>query len=300
MHRQDDANWQKLYEVLSAGVAAGHLICPIPFESALETSLCSPDKSDSIWTLLNALSLGIWFKSFDDLVNQETLALVRPDVNLCAMQANPDRITQIQNLRTVWNDVKNDKQRRLDEGELAIKNGQCQVTTNFRVLMDEISLSRCGDFYRNLISMRRQEPLNSSNRMTRGICAFLADQAITPEELHNLIEAVRHHKWESIPVLHYHALLSTQDSLAYSNGRPAKANDDVDRDRMAVSLHAADFCLTEACMAETCKQVHAANIAKSRVYAVRDCCDMTLALAASIAQRQSVVDGLLSASPPNA
>jgi hypothetical protein len=288
LQREEDSGWARLYDVLLSGVAAGNIVSPIPYETELETVPCTLDRRERIEALLLELSHGLRFKGFWEILEEETIALGREQVDLCPLKM-PER-SEISPpwMSAAWvRQLKKVMQLRLDAFTHTDERSDLTVLH----IQTELTLSRCGDFYRNLENLRNGAPLNPEYNMTAGICDYLVKNHITPEEIVTLRDAVINHKWEAIPVLHYHNMLSAQAEHDYLQGRVATANDDIDRDRTAVALFAADYYLTEASIFELCKKARVSDLTPTKVFAVRDRARMEADLLSELERRTAVSNG---------
>ena len=284
MQRSDD-DWQHLHDVLTAGLQSGLLVCPIPSETELETVPCRPESRRAIEETFAELSYGIRLKTYWEQLNAESLALVRSGVDLCPLSPPPQQESEGSGIsQDDASYLKSTRQARLD----AFEHMPEQTDLSTAEILESISLARAGDFYRNLGNMLKGAPLDPRDFMTAGICAYLVKNDITADELVAMRDAVIHHKWDAIPVLYYHSLLSAWAEHGYLRGKAATANDEVDRTRTAMALFSADYFLTDSAMAELCKKAKTAQISPTKVFTVRDRKDMTADLEATLTHRSNI------------
>ena len=78
---QPNKVWSEILELLRYGVSRGKIICPTASETIAETSHLPRADRKKIEELSDELSLGYYTKFFYDLIAQEILAAVRPNVD---------------------------------------------------------------------------------------------------------------------------------------------------------------------------------------------------------------------------
>src|SRR6266536_597948 len=70
--------WREIREALADGFRDRKLICPLPFESVIETAPRPLELRQAIQALFWQLSGGVAFKEFTEMSIELTLALIRP------------------------------------------------------------------------------------------------------------------------------------------------------------------------------------------------------------------------------
>lgn len=260
--------WRRLRDVLASGLQAGQLVCPVSHENLLEMAACPSRKHSQVAEVQRKLSLGIAFKKYRQLLKEETLALVRPDVDTCPYEIMAEGWTEAATRRSrdAIAALKAEMQGRLDSFEGHDGREALRVDK----IMEGISLDRCGDLYRNLENMLPERRPDVRDYMTIDICRYLAENGVTPDEIRDLMTAIRYHKWETIPIVYYDCLLSACMEHDWIRGRRATANDELDRSRTAMALWAADYHMTDAAVSELCRKAKTHDVSGTFVCGVRD------------------------------
>src|SRR5258706_8273852 len=84
--RAETPFWIGMRERMVEAADKGKLIAPIPKETIIETLGCMKDTRIAIRDLSMRLSKGLFFKSYFTMLDEETLALVRPQMLTCCVE----------------------------------------------------------------------------------------------------------------------------------------------------------------------------------------------------------------------
>jgi hypothetical protein len=69
--------WNKIRNLIETKVEEGKLLCPLSFETVLESTACDKATRVALAVLFEQISSGWKIHFFDDLIGQETIHLVR-------------------------------------------------------------------------------------------------------------------------------------------------------------------------------------------------------------------------------
>lgn len=253
--KDSDVFWGELAELLTTGVDQEKLLCPIPKETIVETIPCVRENRIKIRDLQQRLSRGFSFKTFELIEAEKTLALVRPAQNPFPYE------------RIVWHSVENDvlayKQRevlskgrqRMVDRMNAFVDPPGRKELSFRVVRDGILLERASSLCHQLEGLINGQPLDESDPLHINLCQYLLDQGITEVELNRLLEKIENLSWDAIPLLFFHAALGSLLEFDMLRGRKYKVNDEIDRFRLSVGLHASDIVITDASMTHLARRL---------------------------------------------
>jgi hypothetical protein len=255
--------------MLIAGVEAGKLICPLPYETVWESTPLSEDRYKRVRELQAQLSCGVSFKPFSRLIAEETLALVRPGTDIAPFELGDwDSLRAGLVGRASRDQFLNFKQGLKSQlAALPIKYDNKGLP--FAKLEKLIHLKETADLFCSLERLQRDEPLSPNCAYTADVCKFLVANAISDEEITKLKELIRYHRYEVIPVLFYYSRLLTQFEFdLLRKGRPQEPNDIDDLTRVATALWASDIYICDKEMAEVCKKAKIQEFTPTLIFSV--------------------------------
>jgi hypothetical protein len=105
------------------------------------------------------------------------------------------------------------------------------------------------------------------------LALYLQEQRINRPELEKLLEDIRAHRWETIPVIFNRTQITAQLEAGYRREKtPRKydVNDEFDVPRIAVGLSSADLIITDAAMAQLCRSAKTERWTRTKVFAIRE------------------------------
>lgn len=253
--------WSKIKSLLIAGVNAGKCVCPIPHETAWESVPLSDDHYQRVKELQTDLSLGLSFKSYVHLLCEETLALVRPQIDLNPIQTGN------------WHDLcdyvrKTAPRNALQEVKEVVTQKMAIAPINYEtkelppIELEKVVHKKASfDLYRNLDLLKMGQPLAPTCVYIAEVCGFLKENNLSHDEIDRLKQLVLQHKFRTIPIHTYYNRLVTQFEFdLLHGGRRQEANDIDDLTRAAIALWGAQVYICDAEMAEMCKKAKIAEI----------------------------------------
>ena len=108
-------------------------------------------------------------------------------------------------------------------------------------------------------------------------------------QLEKLLEDIRHHRWEAIPVIFSHTQITAQleaDCRRDKTPRKYDVNDEFDVSRIAVGLSSADLIITDAAMAQLCRSAKVGDWPRTKVFAIREAIEVVEFLRESFSRQQ--------------
>jgi hypothetical protein len=278
---------------LTDAVEKLEVLCPVAPETLVETLGLQPsERRVAIHQLQCDLAdarMGgpIWaFKSMWKLFKQETLALARS-----LPPPSPWEIIQWHSVEQdelaaeTWRDVV-DAKKRMIERVKSFTFPEERWGASFEKVSAGIILEHASHVYRQVARLLAGEELLDEDEMGLEIARYLRENGATRTELEKLIEDIRYHRWEAIPVIYYRTQLMAQletDSLSKKSSRAYDVNDEIDVPRLAVGLSAADVIITDAAMAQLCRTVKSHRSSPARVFAIRDAAEVVAHLESVLA-----------------
>jgi hypothetical protein len=264
----ENASWATLRHVLIEAFEAERLVCPMPFETLVESAPCHAELRRKIAGFFEAAGGCIAWRLFKDILADATMNLVRPS----------HTIQVFCRIKSSW----------ADRDPSAVENAHRQARENMtaRVLaykrasgaetmeLDEIQKSsveeRCGYLYRDL--GRYIKDHTCSNYERSWLMRKLVGWGLTGKEADDLREGIRLRKWEQIPENFFDALLGSRwEHDRIHRHRPNyHANDEFDRWRAAVALPNADAFVSDNYTADLCRRAGSSRYKCAEVFSVRE------------------------------
>ncbi len=252
---QSEPFWGELRKRLIAGVEQRKLLCPIPKETILETIPCSRENRIEIRDLAEKLSAGFSFKRFGSIEAEETMALIRPGPKPSAYE------------RIRWHSVEDNDLARAHA--LEFQHGKQAMLERMKAFVEPLGhakfelkevhtgiiTSRAGDFSRQLDRLKNGLPLDPRDHLSLALCRGLLKRGITKVEMQILQEMVLQRRWDAIPLLTYHAALSSVLEYDMFRGRKYQVNDEFDKLRISVGLHCSALVITDRAIANIVRRV---------------------------------------------
>lgn len=263
-----------LKESVLKAVGCGKLVCPAHVEETISESVLLPEVTrEKVIALQNELSLGVAFRGFGELLELETLSLVRP-----TFQFEPFKVELISIPESV------------DVQKLAFANRAAKAEAvalakqlpyppksyspndNLDDIANKVGTERAASMYRITRAILEKGDLNTGKPewpYTQAVGEFLLQRDITELECHNLLSKILNHEWETIPILGLHTILWAKvEEDMIKAGRAFKANDHIDILKLAVGLGFADAIACDTPMKEVVKQTKLAQATK--VFSIRE------------------------------
>lgn len=269
---ETDAIWKEILTRLLDETEAGRAICPIPDETVWETAFLPTQPHDRVKSIQSRLSQGVHFKSFQQLLAEEVLALVRPGIDLTPWNPGDWETLRRQVVGSAsLNDLKLFKksvETQFNERVIDRSNENLRYPDLLQHIRKKFTL----DLYHNLDRLKTTRRLITTCPYTAFVCEFLGKNDISGEEIEQLKKLVLRHKYWAIPILFYYCLLVArlEFDLLSGGARKPKVNDEVDLSRTATALGSADAYICEVEMAETCKKAKVSDYTHVRVFSVRE------------------------------
>lgn len=249
-----DPFWRDLRERLISGVKAGKLLCPVPMETLAETAACSRDFRIRIRDLHQELSFGYFFKNYDKIEGEESLALVRPGLRLWPYERGRWKAVEDDGVNQALAKRIRDDQETMRRRMKVFSPPADLHKLTVKEIRAGVLAERCGSFYRQVERLLAGQPLNPADDLQIDLCRYLVSQRITKTELEQLLEKILTHAWEAIPLVTFAAALGALLDHGRIRGRKYDVNDEVDICRAAIALHSADMMITEKSMAYLAQQ----------------------------------------------
>ena len=179
---EKDKFWRDLLGLLRSGAKTGCLICPLPLETIVETIPCNSELRLNIRNLQQELSGGIEFKSYSEIVGEETLSLVRPSFEPIAYKkfvwsrVEDDALAKRQ--LEIWNTGK----RTAEEMNAAFVDPPERKSLSVGEIHREILLEQVRSLYRHVEHLILEKKLDPKNDLSLEICQILLREKITINE----------------------------------------------------------------------------------------------------------------------
>jgi len=290
-----------LYELRNALLKAAEalqVICPVAKETLCETAgIASREQRRSIYDLHCRLSdarLGgpIWsFKDMWKMIDEETIALARSEPPPSAFELiRWHSIEDDQLAENTWNTITSGKKRMIERVEahtLLPADGKpaFERTPKGAVL----AVEHASHVLRQITRLLGGEPLQESDYMGYTLALYLKEQKTSRPQLEKLLEDIRHHRWEAIPVIFSHTQITAQleaDCRRDKTPRKYDVNDEFDVSRIAVGLSSADLVITDAAMAQLCRSAKVGDWPRTKVFAIREAIEVVELLRESFSRQQ--------------
>jgi hypothetical protein len=263
--------WRDIREALAEGFGKRRLICPLPFESIIETAPRPLGLRQSIQSLFWELSGGMAFKGFHEMSNELTLALVRPIAGWSPWLIWKPEWAEMESIaQKVTADWKSRKLRMVERMSRFVPSPEVEQMTE-RELFHRVAQQRSLWIHEDLDSLLagriEDRFLNCS-----GLIQFLISESPSPAEVEALKVAILHHAWAKIPIHAFEILLGARWEFDSCRGGAAayEPNDEIDRMRAAMALNHADLFITEGGIADLCRRAKTEQFSATRVLSVRN------------------------------
>jgi hypothetical protein len=251
--------WLDVLELLQNGVKNKKILCPTPLETINESIHLSRSDREHIEHLSRKLSCGYVTKFFWQIIAQEILAKVRPDVDTSCLFSPPQIRNESNDLeiasltQRIWKDKDGfEKACNVLEEPLKLKGFPPQYMIDVAIT-DWLKWMR-----RYLNKFRNGQEIDEQYFYFRQIFQSLRDLQVTDKEITGLLRASRTIEWLGIPFIT--CWLSLEGLLMYENmqhGRKFKYNDELDRSRAAIAFHVGNCFITDHKMKTMLKQLGA-------------------------------------------
>ena len=270
-----------LRDLLIDGVNREKIICPMPYETLLESSTCDIAKTrTSIFELFIQISNGRIFRQYFDVLTDELLALVRPSHIVYYFEVT-ERMEEMSELSARFKpefcEMKSEKNAELGSW---IDPGSHVVRTNDEVLKS-VSLEPVAKLWRDLRRIAKVQDSDASSEFEcGGITEKLQAKGLTAFEALELSDALLNRKMEAIPFQFYHNRLAAAGSQEAPNrvNRNVTHNDIVDQERMSVALFLADMAVTDNRMVARIVRSRVLEFTTCKVFKVGEMRDFQLAI----------------------
>jgi hypothetical protein len=248
--------WSEILDLLRYGVNRGRILCPVDVLTIAETSHLPINERKLIENLGEELACGHYVKPFFELIAQEILATVRPDMDTFPLwlPTNKKAATEDENLK----------------GTNAILKEKEEIETWFKTLefpekdrsftvaeAQRIAVSNWFSLMRGYLNkFRNGQLIGDEQFVIQQILAKLNDYSVTDKEITGLLRGIQEESWLRIPIILCWLLL---DGLllydAFQRGRKLEYNDETDKFRAATAYHFAHGFITDRGMAASLRQL---------------------------------------------
>jgi hypothetical protein len=248
--------WLEILELLQSGVRNKKILCPTPLETINESiHLPRPDR-ERIEHLSRELSCGYFTKFFWQIIAQEILAKVRPNVDTSCLflptQIREGSDFEVASLsQKIWKNKSGyEKACNVLEGPLKIKGFPPQY-------MIDVAITNWLDWMRRYLNkFRNGQEIDDQQFPYREIFDTLRDLQTTDKEITGLLRVSRTIEWLGIQFIT--CWLGLEGLLMYEqmqHGRKFRYNDELDRSRAAIAFHVGNCFVTDYKMAIMLKQL---------------------------------------------
>jgi hypothetical protein len=253
---QPNKEWSEILELLCNGVSRERIICPTAPETIAETSHLPRADRKRIEELSEELSRGYYTKFFYDLIAQEILATVRPNVDtfplfIPTMRQN---VSDEENLKRSQA-IRKEK----EEIELIINSFECPEKDKSFTVKDAQHLmvsNWLGLMRKYLNKFRNGQMIGDEQFVIQQVVAKLNELNVTDAEISGLLQGIKNESWLEIPLLlcwlFLDGLLTYEQ---FQRGRKFEYNDETDKYRAATAFHFAHGFITDRGMAAMLRQL---------------------------------------------
>jgi len=238
--------WDRIRNLIESKVAEERILCPLPYETVLESTACDKPTRIALTDLVDKISGGWKIKCFDELIGEETIHLVRTQpIRLLDRYANLIPVDDDHNKRMAraFEDAKSDMEARAQAFQYEAE----QLGRPVAEVKKSVDLGRAGQLYRDI---KRLLAGQTAGMECPAFAQDLIRAKFTKEELEELIEHIIHHRFDAIPVNFIEARMGAQWEYEMTrlrlNPRKYKFNDEIDRWRAAVALAYCDMLITDS------------------------------------------------------
>jgi len=263
--------WGSIRTALVDGFQERRLICPMPVETFVESAPCDRATRTAIENFFRSVSGDIRFRSYPEMLVDETLALVRADHEAEAFAMigsgwgacdEAARATQEFHSQTRKRMIA-----RIQEYNLPSNVKDMTAEQIFR----RSSLDRCGMFFRDLQKFADNPATAPTDYELSWLMSGLITQRLTAAEAEQLSKAVRYHRWEPIAVNFFDLMLGSRwDHDFVHDQRPHYyPNDEIDRWRAAIALAHSDLFITDSYTADLCRRASVSDFTKTVVFSTK-------------------------------
>jgi hypothetical protein len=272
-----DAASQRLLDALKKAHSEGKVLCPIHLEETIFESAALPDDlRGKLFDLVRLLSDGFAFHSIAARVRYATMQMLVGDFaynDIWECGLNIKTGTDFKSLAADLKWTKEDYNERVNH--IPYPPTSYKVGQKGDDIYKNISSERAYSFWRILEAIRDKGSLVTGRdewELAVIVGEHLAGLPIAPRHCNELIECIKHHKWDCIPYLYVHARVGAQIELQCLSGRrKMTANDQLDLSRVAVGLNDAKIVLCDTAMANFIRDSKVLDICKDViVYSMKE------------------------------
>jgi hypothetical protein len=236
----------------------------------METAPRPLELRQSIQSLFWQLSEGVAFKSFIEISNELTLALIRPMQDWSPwIKWKPIWAEMESAAQKISSDRKSGKARMTERMNASVRSADIEKMTVQEIATiaaAQRSSWICSDLDRLLAGQTAETSFKCS-----WLIEFLISANLSPAEIESLKRAVQF-EWAKIPIHAWEILVGAKWEYDDIRGGAASyaPNDEIDRKRAAIALSHADVFITEGDMANLCQRAKTSDFSKTVVLSVRN------------------------------
>ena len=263
--------WKQIKIALVEGFQCRKLVCPLPFETIIETAPLPLTRRQSIQQLFWQLSEGVGFKSFVQMSNELTLALVRPNEDVLPWIIwKPVWAEMEKESSQVASDWRKGKDAMRQRMQAFVRSSNLE-SMSVNQLLHAVAAQRSGWLLRDLSRLssgiESESPLNFPF-----LIEHLIAQRVSPAEIEAFHRAVQHHAWAKIPIHFFDAFLGARWEHDMIRGGAAAyhPNNEIDSKRASLALSYADLFITEGDLANRCLRSKVSDFSHTQVFSIRE------------------------------
>jgi len=248
--------WSEILELLRYGVKRGRILCPVDVLTIAETSHLPINERELIEGLSDELASGYYVKPFFELIAQEILATVRPNVDIFPLwlPSNKKVIAEDENF-TGSQAILKEK----EEIEAWVETLTFPEKDRFLTIeeVQRVAVSNWFNLMRSYLNkFRNEQMIGDEQFVIQQILAKLNELRITDKEIAGLLRGIQDESWLRIPIILCWLFL---DGLflydGFQRGRKFEYNDEMDKFRAATAYHFAHGFITDRGMAAALRQL---------------------------------------------
>lgn len=276
-----DPKWEELRDFLKNSADCAVAICPLPFDTILESSRCKlPETRESIFSFYQSVSGGFIFRQFFDILVDEILSIVRPHHQVAGFDYTWEmgRLCELSlQIGADFEELRNERNSTLSSWVDPPRSPDM----SFEDVIKSVSLEPVAKLWRDLQLIADSTDAQSISCFEiPKITDSLIENKLTVKEAMDLANELKNHAMSKIPVMFIHNRLAAAGSYALLKRPEEKLNynDIIDQERLSVALAFADFVVTDKRMVARIEKSGAYEICKCQVFKVSHLSDFECSL----------------------
>lgn len=264
-----DSKWTDIRHCLMRAVQCGVCLCPMPLETIVEAAPCDRARRAAIAEFFAAVSGGLAFRHFEEMVVHSTIQLIRDGWPVPSFALTRQSWTSDESATNFRSLADAQRQRMIKRMADALAPDGADAMS-LKEIFDRISKERCEMFYRDLLKFLEEKSTPITYYEIPWLMKGLILHGLNADEARNLGEKIRYHKWEAIPENYFDLRLTArwEHDRVHRHRPNYTPNDEIDRWRAAVALSCAQLFVTDKYMAGLCQRAGVLEIANLPVLSV--------------------------------